>query len=44
MCTDVGAYMANLKACSMCQCNSLKTLNKSTIEDNGVEIVTFERK
>lgn len=41
---DTGAYMANLKSCSNCRSNNLEVSNKITSEDDGVEVVIFERK
>jgi hypothetical protein len=43
MCTDTGAYMANLKSCSQCQSNKLEVTNKSVADDEVEELVTFER-
>lgn len=43
MCTDSGAYMANLKSCSKCQSNKLEVTNKSVAENGDEELVTFER-
>jgi len=43
MCTDAGAYMANLKSCSECKSNKLEVTNKSVAEEGDEELVTFER-
>ena len=44
MCLDSGAYMANLKCCCECQSNQVSVLNKTVLEDDGVEVTVFERK
>ena len=43
MCTDTGAYMANLQSCSECKSNKLEVTNKSVAEEGDEELVTFER-
>lgn len=42
ICTDSGAYMANLKSCCNCQSNHLEISNKTVSDDDGVEVVIFE--
>lgn len=44
MCTDSGAYMANLKCCNVCSSNKLGVLNKTETEVDEVEVIVFERK
>ena len=44
MCTDSGAYMANLKCCTVCSSNKLGVSNKTVTEVDEVETVVFERK
>lgn len=36
--------MANLKSCCNCQSNYLEISNKTISDDDGVEVVMFERK
>nr|CAH0111089.1 unnamed protein product [Daphnia galeata] len=42
MCLDSGVYMANLKCCCECQSNQVSVLNKTVLEDDGVEVTVFE--
>ena len=44
MCTDSGAYMANLISCASCKGNQLKAVNQTYVEESDVETTTYDRK
>jgi len=42
MCTDSGAYMANLISCASCKGNQLKAVNQTYVEESDIETTTYD--